>query len=273
MSYKLICKGINFNFDINKYISTSDGFKSLDTVNTEHLKEYIRDVENDILWETLASLYPIGCAQGSFNYDETVEFFITETQRNIERRTEEYMIHIVQSSEIGKEISKISISGAEILLEMLEEESTCGEFDAKISGYIEDCLNKYVTSSRWQMGYLQEDGTISVVRKSQGKHSLSTPVLFFGIPDMPVDGKWSIKSNEALPGYWFEEDQWSLMEFLVDNCSDCFLTWYLAECGNWVPDMLAIIESCPILFEENDSVSAVNQKMNDFFDSITSNNT
>ena len=49
MSYKLLCKGINFDFDFNEYISMSGDLKSLDTVNTDHLKEYIRDVENDIL--------------------------------------------------------------------------------------------------------------------------------------------------------------------------------------------------------------------------------
>lgn len=127
-----------------------------------------------------------------------------------------------------------------IVKRIIEEESERGEFCACVGKYVEDCLLAYCEKSRW---HIEENR------------------IWFA-PDGVVPKKqWVIDRNttEDELDFWFTQDTWELMEY-VGDFSEVFLIWYCAECGYSFPDMDEIVESCPIEFNEEDTVQSILEK-------------
>lgn len=151
------------------------------------------------------------------------------------------------------------------------EERKCMEilFGTEIGRYIEASLIHFCESSKWHLGYQNKDGSFSEVINID-EYTLindrSSPIMWFG-PDReePLD-KWSIVVGKEHGFEWV--DQWYLLEYLVDDCNDCFATWYLAECGYWLPDKEEILKECPIEISEADTVESINQKFYDYFNML-----
>ena len=95
------------------------------------------------------------------------------------------------------------------------------------------------------------------------------PILWFGDSDIPEE-PWMISTSmsEEKLGFWFEVEPWFILESIIEDCDDIFLTWYIAECGLGVPDIESIREKCPIVFDETCTMDEIALKMYEFFKGI-----
>ena len=145
--------------------------------------------------------------------------------------------------EVSDKSSLHTVNITDMLLDMLEDDFGTGEFDAVLSGYVENCLMEFVKSRSW---HIEKD------------------CLWFGGEDRL--GSWRIDSATVQDdlAFWFEYDSWTVMEWL-GNFTECFLIWYTAECGCWTPDMNEIREKCPIPFDKTDTVGSLIAKASALF--------
>ena len=131
----------------------------------------------------------------------------------------------------------------EAVLNCIYDEKQSGEFASRASGYIEDCLQTYVSESSWH------------VLDIPGKEK---PVLWFGPTEKVENPCWQIDLNKDVDlSFWFEDNQWSLMHYIGITDDQCFLVWYFDECGCTVPDIEAVRKACPVKLEENDTAESI----------------
>ena len=149
---------------------------------------------------------------------------------------------------------------------MIENNTECGEFDATISRYIESSLLKFVEAGSWHLGFnnpAEKCIEVNSLADYTAVLDKSQPILWFGMDgDEPID-KWSIVAGKEHGFGWY--DHWDLLEYLVDDCNDCFATWYVAECGNWLPDMEEILAACPIIIDDDDDADSISKKILSYF--------
>ena len=261
----------------NVYISSSfqefvkglfDG-EGLSSINKDELIEYLSENESDVFWDCLAELYPKGELITKISCEVAETVFISKTQENIRANRDDYDITIILVGDSDKVIESFDISGADILLKFLDDEASCSEFYAKVSGYIEKSLELFVDHSRWHIGFAKKDGSIielSSAKEYTGNFDDDIPLLWFGPTGKKPENIWTIKYGEELAYGWFTDDQWSVMEYLIEDCNDSFGICFLAECGRWLPDIKEILDACPIKFEFNDTIETVNKKFKEFFE-------
>ena len=241
---------------------------SLKSIEKELLVEYIADDARDYFWDSLYEFYPEGELLTKISLEAAEKAFIAKTQENIEANREAFNITISLLDDSKNVIESLLISGADILLSFLEDESSSGEFYAKIGGYIEKSMELFVDSSVWHFGYINKDGIIIELRTAteyEGNFENERPILWFGPKDVLPEKIWTIKYDEPLAEEWFYDDQWALIDYLIDDCNDSFSIWYIAECGRWLPDMCEILQTCPIKFEEDETTETVRCKFEHFF--------
>lgn len=162
---------------------------------------------------------------------------------------DELQICVYQLNDDGHRILLQKNDVKQRLIDRVYEETTCGEFDAKASGYVENCLLKYASVSHWY-----------VIKQPEKEY----PLLWFG-PSEKIDNKcWLIDPNKEIDlSFWFTEDEWSLIHYMGITDDDCFLVWYFAECGCCVPEIEPIRNACPIVLDESDSREQIIAKLCD----------
>jgi hypothetical protein len=153
-----------------------------------------------------------------------------------------------------------------LFLEILERNTECGEFDATIGGYIESSLLQFLEASKWHFGYRCENGYYAEIQSAADYESIiekNHPIMWFGLDgEAPIE-KWAIEPGKEHGFIWV--DQWYLLEYLIDDCTDCFATWYLAECCYDLPDMEEILKRCPIEVSESDTTESMSKKFQNHF--------
>ncbi|MBQ5860099.1 MAG: hypothetical protein IIW62_04175, partial [Selenomonadales bacterium] len=150
--------------------------------------------------------------------------------------------------------SKINI--ADMLLELLEDASSDSGFDAVVGGYVESSLLDFVACSRWQFGYVSSNGVIV-----DSDDADKVPLLWYGPDNMLPNEKWSIKYGEQISECWFTDDDWELLNYFVEDCTESFSIWYRLECRMCLPDMKKILSECPVSFLETDCLEDINRKI------------
>lgn len=131
--------------------------------------------------------------------------------------------------------------------------------DCDVGGIIESSLYKFSEEGLWRVGLECSDEIITdpacwpepiidngtVIWKKND--CIYKPILWYGTSETPVS-PWTIHEcmSEKEYGFWEETDEWYIMEYIIDDCDDGFLTWYFPECGRSGPDMDKIKETCPI---------------------------
>lgn len=259
---------INSSPSFQEFIEDLFGKQESYSVNKDEIIEYLSDNESDAFWDCLYELYPEGEPISKIRCKDAEATFISKTKENIESNCDDYKITLNLINNSDEVIETIIIDGADILLEFLEDESSCSEFYAKISGYVEKSFELFVDKSFWHFGYTKSDGTVVEILSATsytGDFNDEKPIVWFGLADEKPEEIWTIKYDQLLADAWFNDDQWSLMEYLIEDCNDCFGVWYLAECGRCLPDMEEILKACPIKFEMTDTVEIINQKFHQFF--------
>lgn len=208
----------------------------------DQLTDVLQDCLRDDLWDMYSKILndcpskPIGF----FEKKQTYEFFCNHAKDVIEANRVLWTVECSVFDNTVNPIAKFDLELSDILLDMLNEESNTGEFDARLSSYVESCLQLFVEKSSWHI----EDERV-----------------WFGIDGQIPLSAWSIHFNKSKDlSIWFESDAWTIMSTIGDF-DDCFLIWYTAECGCWVPDMNEIRKSCPILFDDSDSVKSLFEKV------------
>lgn len=270
--YLVTCSTDEFVIDFKEFIESLDLFYLTPSEDAsefaryfdeacEQLKEFLLDEKIDVFYDQLGDLYPDGVANGNISYYEAYEQFVGKTKTNIQKAHANSQIQLIAKGVDGVIKGSYSLNIASLLIEILENNTEYGEFDATISSYVESSLRKFVAASSWHLGYYHQSGKYIEVKSLADYNAVidkSCPALWFGMEgDKPID-KWSIIVGKE---HCFEDiDQWYLLEYLVDDCNDCFATWYLAECGNWLPDMEAILAECPILITAEDTIESMNIK-------------
>ena len=275
--YLVTCSTDEFIFDFQDFLESLDPFYvsySADASEFDHyfkevsaqLKEFLLDAQIDVFYDKLDGFYPDGDANGNISYYEAYDQFVDKTKANIEKIHANSQIQLIAKGVDGTTKGSYSLNIASLLIEVLENNTECGEFDATISRYIESSLLKFVEASSWHLGFNNPAGKCIEVNSLADYTAVldkSHPILWFGLDgDEPID-KWSIIIGKEHGFEWI--DQWYLLEYLVDDCNDCFATWYLAECGNWLPDMEEILAECPIAIDDGDDVDSINEKMLSYF--------
>ena len=208
----------------------------------DEISDYVQNELWDIYIDLLSSyqIEPIGL----FDEAEVNSKICQNTEQKINANKGNW---IIECSEIDDEESVIRSNSFEItglLLNMLDMDSSYGEFCARISSYVESCLLEFVKQSKW---HVEKDS------------------LWFGPEGSIPLSVWSINSqtgDEDL-SFWFEADTWTILNHIGDF-SDSFLIWYTTECGCVAPDMDEIRGQCPIDIYEEDSVAKVIEKIKKF---------
>lgn len=268
MSFKLKCDSIPFSPAFFEYIENYAKRYNTETIDIGNVVDFIKDNESDAINDVLLDLYSEGRLMESISYNAARAAFISETEEKIRFNSAKYDIVITEINESEGCEKSVTISGANILLDVLEEKSNDGEFDAYISRYVERCLEAFVENSEWHYGYIEQNGAFIELSNSteyKGSQMRGTPILWFGPDGMQPNDKWSIKYDEELSYSWFESEPWILVEYFLEDCAEGFLIWYTAECGCEAPDMEEIMKKCPIQFEKDDSIERVDKKIDAFF--------
>lgn len=156
----------------------------------------------------------------------------------------------------------------------------CEQSDCDTGGVVEKCLQIIEDNGTWKFGLKYGEQILTNIQdwpapcEVQGKIKWLRdkieliPIIWFGTETTALpDSKWSISfdSSDAFENFWFEDDSWYVVEYLVDNVNDGFLIWYFPECGRCAPDMAAIIGKCPIAFAKDDTNEIIERKINTFF--------
>lgn len=278
--YIVSCSADDLNIDFQEYIESLDTSylaKSVDSSEfdayfeeiSEQLNEFLFDEQVDAFYDRLDTVYPEGKRNGNLSYYEAYEHFVNEAKANIQKKYGDFNVQLVAKDVCGSMRGCYSIPVADVFVEVLENNTECGEFDAVIGKYIESSLIKFVKSSSWHLGYQNLDGSTSEITnivECTAVVEKSCPILWFGPNgEEPID-KWSITVGKEHGFVWV--DQWCLLEYLIEDCNDCFSTWYLAECGYFLPDMEAILTECPVEISEADTVESINLKFYNYFNRI-----
>lgn len=270
--YVVVCSADNLDLDFQEFIESLDTNYLKSSVEAsafdpyfqkvcESLREYLLDSQVEVFYDELDSVYPKGKSNGDPSYHEAYGQFVNETKANIQKKYSDSHIQLIAKCTNGSVKGRYLLPIADLFLRVLENNTECGEFDSTIGQYVEGSLIQFVESSKWHFGYRHEGGNFFEITNLE-EYTLtddkSCPILWFG-PDNqgPID-KWVIEPGKEHGFIWI--DQWYLLEYLVDDCNDCFATWYLAECGYWLPDMEEILKECPIEVSESDTAESVNQK-------------
>lgn len=230
------------------------------------LKEYLLDAQIDIFYAKLESFYPTGTPNGNISYYEACDQFISKTKSSIQKKHGDSRIHLIAKSSDGSIKGNYSISIATLLSEVLDNYSERGEFDAIISSYVESSLHKFVNDSSWHLGFQHQSGNYTETNSLSEYAAVKNkqhPILWFGIDGIAPIDKWSIIPGKEHNFKWI--DEWDLLKCLIDDCSDCFATWYIGECGNWLPDMEQILTTCPIAIDDINTADSLNEKILSYF--------
>lgn len=201
-------------------------------------REELMDVIQEELWDLyidiLSTSSPV-VLQGAFVESEIYNRVCGNAKEYIISNQNRWTVECVLFDDNCNAKQTELINVTELLLEMLDDDSSTGEFDARLSGYVESCLLEFVKNSTW---HIEND------------------CMWFGI-DRPL-ATWQINSemDQTDLAFWFETDAWTIMSHLGDF-SDSFLIWYTAECGCWTPDISDISNSCPVQFEETDTIESI----------------
>ena len=273
MEYLVSCSDEDLAIDYQEFLDSLDEYyldNSVDGADLEtyleeasnSLKEYLTENYSDVFYEILWDLYAVGKSNGSISYDEAYRKLVDETKENIHKKYGDVFINLFVLKANKAIKASCSVSVEDILIEFLDRETECSEFDAKVGKYVESSIFKFLNSSKWHYGYRNQDGTYTEVSNASEHAAISDkscPVLWFGPDNTAPLPKWSIIPGEE---HGFQDyDQWELLDYLVDDCNDCFSIWYLAECGYDLPDMEAILSECPITIDNNDDADAINKKI------------
>ena len=220
----------NFEKEIDYDIGDYDRIADISPDDLADLIEYLQDE----LWDFYSDIIS-GCEvvpRGVFDEREMNSWVCGHARERIESERDNLLLEISDGN------SSISVCIADCLLEMLDSDSSCGEFDARVGGYVEQCLLDFVNNASWHI----ENGR-----------------LWFGLDKCLQE--WCIDSNTTQDNleFWSDCQSWTIMKH-IGNFDDCFLIWYTAECGYWTPDMNEIREQCPVSFDETDTVETILQK-------------
>ena len=224
---------------IRSRITGWDFEKQIDDLDfsSEELIDVIQEDLWDLYIDILSASSPI-VPQGSFEEAEIYNRVCRNAKEYITLNRNKWIVECIRFDDICHEKQTELINVTELLLDILDDDSSTGDFDARLSKYVESCLLEFVENSTW---HIEND------------------CVWFGI-DKPFVA-WQIYS-ETEPediAFWFESDSWTIMTHLGDF-SDSFLIWYTAECGCWTPDMSDISNSCPVQFEETDTIESILKK-------------
>ena len=276
--YVVICSTNDLDIDFQEFIESLDDaylFSSVDSSELdgylqtayEQLKDYLIENELETLSDMLSNLYPDVEPNGNISYYDAYDQFIEGSKANILKRFGCSTIQLIAKNATGSIRKAEALPVADLFLEVLEDNTEFSGFDATIGRYIESSLFKFLNDSKWHFGYKNKDGSYSEIQSALDYDAIedkSSPILWFGLDGEAIIEKWSIEPGKEHGFKWI--DQWYLLEYLIDDCTDCFATWYLAECGYDLPDMENILAGCAIQISEDDTIDTVNRKFAEYFE-------
>ena len=172
----------------------------------------------------------------------------------------------------------IEIDIKTILEDMIEDRSSCEQWDCDVGSEVESLMNRFMEGASWHTGFRTKAGilrsenagsTISFDSTSgqwSDNGEIVLPILWFGY-DEPAE-RWTIDENIDVFefSFWFADNENdSLYRVVHDSDNGCFDIWYFAECGRWFPVISEIRENCPIMLEEFDTAEIIKEKINTYF--------
>lgn len=226
------------------------------TVGIDDVVPIIQDQFGDEVWQALE---PFSLEQhGKYNINKIADNLYALAKEYFEKKTAGININI-KEIDTDKPQTVIYIPLASVFQSIIDERSTCEQMDCDVGGIIESSLLKFVEEGVWRVGLKCGDEIITkptwwpepiidndtIIWKKND--CIYKPILWFGISETPVE-PWTIHEcmSEKEYSFWEETDEWYIMEYIIDDCYDGFLTWFFPECGRSGPDMDKIKETCPI---------------------------
>jgi len=208
----------------------------------DDVKDEINSVLRDELWDFYSNVIS-GCPvvpRGSFVEADIYSYVIGYMKETILANKGIWTAECTLITDNQESAMVFTIDFTDILMEMLEFDSSTGEFNSRLGSYVENCLLKFEKCGEWH---------------------ISRDAVWFGTNSESADHPWSIDSQTEKDelAIWFEHDSYEFMK-LIGDFSENFLFWYVYECGCCIPNIESIRKSCPISIEEADSSADILKK-------------
>lgn len=271
MTFEISSKipGYEFSREVDRFYSSCD---DVEGYVTDELQDFFLD---DALNQYTA--FPCGFFNDTYSISAEIcrlaEMFITSISKLL-------MVSSKRIDNSNTVMEQVNVDIEKLLIRSIEERFDCEQSYIYAGTFIEDCLILFVDKSIWQCGLKNVDGTIitdinkwPVPKIINGENSWiidqqkAVPVLWYGLENEKPISRWTfgVKEEEQNLSFWFESDEWTIMEQLIEKVDESFLIWYTAECGRCAPDMYEIMKKCPIESNEGDTTETVHKKVNDYF--------
>ena len=211
--------------------------------------------------------------QGYFSLREAEEKVYSKAKQYIKELEPQLKILSKEVDEDGRVIRSKEILIYELVWKLLEEDYFNSDYYARVSWYVEACIRAFEDEAVWLVGICNSQGEViddpAFLEEAEWQdgdwlfngreyHSL----IWYGLPKSKPILRWTINENTSQSDlkFWFSTDTYSLMKELGDF-DESFLYWYDMELGFDGPNMKKIRESCPISFEETDSINKILNKV------------
>ena len=239
----------------------------------------IQDWYQNDFWDAI-ELYPHPI-NGRLKFSDIEENIYDFMRKYIIQISSGVNVILKELNEAGETMDSTRVALSTMLLQMIEGRESCEQKYCDVGKVVEKTIDGFVKNGTWHYGFRSKLGIITekefwplannendqIVWEKDGIEY--EPILWFGDSDIPEE-PWMISTSmsEEKLGCWFEVEPWFILESIIEDCDDIFLTWYIAECGLGVPDIESIREKCPIVFDETCTMDEISLKMYEFFKGI-----
>ncbi len=178
----------------------------------------------------------------------------------------------------GKDREQFTLNLGEVFLKVLHdrmEDPDCYSSDiawaiGKAIDYLDNngtwkvCLsdrNSFITDpNEWPQPIIKNG---SYLWKTDSNNYI--PVIWFGVSDKPITPFIiSTETDEDEFSFWFEEDEETIMDKIVENWNGETGYWFYEE-GNYPPSLEDIRKKCPIELDEFDDKDNIKEKLTNLF--------
>ena len=271
LRYRVYCNDNPFELSYAAEAEIKDDESLMDAIDWTCVNDEFQDLVDEAIDQ-----FDIG-TRGTFDVWSLLEQIVEAGKEFIRSKTSSIIVKVDELDEQDNVLNTFKISLSAILQDQVELRCQ-DEGGACVAGrFVEHSLFKFVERGQWQFALVRNgeylvdpsEWPVPIIHNNCcvwkfGENEFE-PEMWFGVPNQAPLDIWKAKAaSEKNESIWFEEDEWSILAKIIGDYDDYFMTWYFPECGNSVPDIDEIKNTCPVSWDANDSDESLKSKISSY---------